>query len=460
MGSSGPTTTTQQNKDPWAPSQPYLTDLMAQSKSLYDSGAGSQLWNGPTLAGLDPNTQAAMGSIAGTARSQMGTAGQPFGAALNGINSNGITPEMSGGLGVLGNVASGQNGINTGGMYGGMLDRSLTQNQGANGVMGSIAGRNPITTAGAYGQVARSAPGQNSDVMGGLGGLYGGMQRPSAADTYLTDMAKGGGVNPALQAMLDDNASRVANQVKSSFSGMGRYGSGEMTDQMVRSMAAANNPLLASAYESDQNRRLGATGQIDTARQGMTGLSSGILGQLAGVRNQNTATQLNALGGMTGAQGQNAGIRLNAAGGLADSQRADTGAGLGALGGLTGVQGANVANQTGAAGGLLSALQGAQGQAQGWAQLAPSLNALQYDPAQRLGGVGAFGDARSQAELDAAMQQFRQQQQMPWTMLGNYQNGISGLGGILQGMGGSSGTSQTKTPFNPLSLAPLALMAL
>lgn len=69
------------------------------------------------------------------------------------------------------------------------------------------------------------------------------------------------GQNPALKAMMADNAEQVANQAASKLSGSGRYGQNAAFANMLgRNITAANNPLIGAAYESDMARRMGVLG--------------------------------------------------------------------------------------------------------------------------------------------------------------------------------------------------------
>jgi hypothetical protein len=519
MPTSGGSTQTVQNKNPWAPTQPHLKEIMAEGGRLYDQGAGSGIYQGPTLAPLGQDTQQGMSLMGDTARANAGATGLPMDAALNSIANNGMTPDMAGPTSVLGNVAGGQSRINTGGMYGALAGRSLNQNNQPNNVLGGIAGGNannnqsvgllgsvasgPGIDASGYADIGNRALTQNAQPNSTMAGLLGnqigqintGDQYRSVANNaggatasdQLSGMVAGGGVNPHLQSMLDANAERIANRVNSSMSGMGRYGSGSHTDLLARSIGEANNPLLAQAYESDQNRRLSAAGQIDSSRRaadatqlnaisGQTGvqgqnianqlsnsglqlnaantLASGNRADLAGslsalqggsnVQQQNISNLMGAATGMAGIRQGDTSAQMGAANALASGNRADVAGSLSALSGLTGVQGQNIANQTGAASSLLDNSARGQQQAQQWAALAPTLNQLQYDPATRLMTLGAMSDQRSQAELDAERQRFEAEQASPWNQLNRYQASVSGLGGLLQGMGTSTGTQQSE----------------
>lgn len=358
---------TTQEKNMWA--EPYMQGIAASAQNLYGSGAGSNVWSGPALAPLSGTTQEGLGFLQNTARNAQATSGVPYQNAISGVANGGITAGMQQPMNVMSGVANGQNRINTGGMYGGLMGLGLSQNQQPNSVMGNIAQNGVMSQD-----------------------------------------------NPYLQQMLDANAARTANRVNSAMSGAGRFGSYAHGDQLARSIGEVNNPILAQAYENDQNRRL-----------------------------------------------QDAGLRLNAASGLADSRRADLSGASGLLSGLTGVQSQNISNQMGAAGGLLDNYARAQGQAQQWAAMAPELNNLQYDPANRLMAAGGVMDARAQAELDQQRQLFEQQNAMPWTQLARYQGAVSGLSPLMANAGTTTGTSTgtttTNQSFNPLSLAPLAFMA-
>lgn len=64
--------------------------------------------------------------------------------------------------------------------------------------------------------------------------------------------------NPYLQQMLDANAERVRNQVNSSMSGAGRYGSGAHTTQLAKGITDATAPILYQNYDSERQRQLSA----------------------------------------------------------------------------------------------------------------------------------------------------------------------------------------------------------
>jgi hypothetical protein len=111
--------------------------------------------------------------------------------------------------------------------------------------------------------------------------------------------------------------------------------------------------------------------------------------------------------------------------------------------------------RSGAASGLIGALQGGQGQALQASAMMPELDAARYAGADRLAGIGQFGMGREQDLIDAQRALFNQQQQQPWTMLNRYLGGVSGLGGLLQGMGTTTGNKETEKNLGLLDYASL-----
>ncbi len=74
MSGGGTTQSTVQNKDPWAPTQPYLQQIMSQGQNLYNSGAGSQTWGGALIAPQSAQTQMGINALTGAAANQAGSA--------------------------------------------------------------------------------------------------------------------------------------------------------------------------------------------------------------------------------------------------------------------------------------------------------------------------------------------------------------------------------------------------
>lgn len=73
------------------------------------------------------------------------------------------------------------------------------------------------------------------------------------------------------------------------------------------------------------------------------------------------------------------------------------------------------------------------------ASMGSELTDALYDPSRRIGAIGDFYGARSQAELDAQRAKYEQEQARPWRMLGQLQN-------VAQGIGGMGGTQMATAP--------------
>ncbi len=377
---------------------------------------------------------------------QAGMAGVASGA--NGITTGGqyaglgatAGTQNAGSLSTLGGVSSGANAINTGQQYAGLGTTAGTQNAGSLGTMDYFSNNNAINTGGAYSGLYNNTYGQNADAQGTMSGVSSGANgintfglygdifnqagNPSAADSYLTQMASGQeGIDPRLQRMFDDNAARIGDQAASRLSASGRYGqNAAFADMLGRNITAANDPIALAASEAAKNRQLSATGQIDAARSNLAGQRLSATQGMTGVQGANIANQMAAaqglagmrladsnfsrglLGDISGIQGQNANISLGAAGQAAGVRNADWQQMLSALQGQTGVQGQNISNQMSAAGQeagirsadwqqMLAALSGQTGvqsanlanQMGAWQNLAGVRNA---DTAQQLGAYG------------------------------------------------------------------------
>lgn len=407
----GGTTTNQiQNKDPWAPSVPMLNQINSSAQNLYNTGAGSQTWGGPLVAPQSQQTQMGINALTNTAQSQMGSAGQPAAYGQNQIQNNGLTSGYQAPMSTYGGIASGQNGITTGGQY---------------GQLGASAGAIGSGAAGNLNGVGDQANGMAS----GMG--------PTSSSSNLADMAAGknAGNNPYLQQMLQDNANLIGNRVGSQMSGAGRLGSFGYGDAMARSITAANAPILSSAYENDQNRMLSANSQIDSSQRALDASRQGALG-LAGQMYGNAGNM-----------------------GLAGNAQQ-----LSALQGQTGVQGQNISNQMQGASGQAGILNAGQQNAAQWASMMPQLQQSAYMPGNTLMAAGDYQNQYNQQNIDAQRQLFQQQQQMPWTQLSNYEGAVSGLAPLTGAAGSSTGNTQTQqqtpwTQYAGLGIAGLGMLS-
>lgn len=93
-----------------------------------------------------------------------------------------------------------------------------------------------------------------------------------AANQYNTNVLSGQYLNegnPYLDRIWSDQADQVTNRLKSLYSGMGRYGSEPMQNEMAQSLGSLHSQLYGGAYEAERGRMTGAASmapQLDQAR--------------------------------------------------------------------------------------------------------------------------------------------------------------------------------------------------
>lgn len=93
-----------------------------------------------------------------------------------------------------------------------------------------------------------------------------------AANQYNTSVLGGQYLNegnPYLDRIWSDQADQITNRTKSLFSGMGRYGSEPMQNELAQSLGSLHSQLYGGAYEAERGRMTGAASlapQLDQAR--------------------------------------------------------------------------------------------------------------------------------------------------------------------------------------------------
>lgn len=85
-----------------------------------------------------------------------------------------------------------------------------------------------------------------------------------------------GALTPTQQAILDQNAERIANRQASLYSGAGRYGSFGSGIGMTRGIAETNNPLIAQFNQSNIQNALQANAQMAGTQLGAAGGAGGL----------------------------------------------------------------------------------------------------------------------------------------------------------------------------------------
>jgi hypothetical protein len=105
MPGGGQTQNKVENKDPWAPAQPYLQQIMGQGANLYNQGAGSQTWGGPLTAPLSSQTRYGISNLTDTARALQPNAAAPANYGTGVIQSGGLNSGYDKPMGIYGDVA-------------------------------------------------------------------------------------------------------------------------------------------------------------------------------------------------------------------------------------------------------------------------------------------------------------------------------------------------------------------
>jgi len=419
MSLQGPTITANESgtknetRTPYGPAIPYINDIYSEGQRLYNSGSGSNLWGGPLQSplnpymlsgisrmanlagGLTPESQGIFGDGSGLSRTMGGAGGaggmspdgsigntsSPWQAALAGMSNGGISPQMQQLLTQLGNPGQ----IGTGAQFGDIYNRAGSQNAG------SIAGMTGVADS------ARGA---------------------TFAERYLGDMAGAKDVNPYLKDLLAANDARISNRVNTTMTGMGRPMSVGHSDSLARTLAESDNPILASAFESGQNRALSAAQAMDASRRGADATALAGYGAAAGTRQGDTSQM------------------------------------LGATQGQTGVENANITNRITGAHAAVEGMNAAGRNALGWGALAPGLNELQYDPAKKMLSLGSMLQGRQDQLLSAERGLFEEGKNADWSRLGKYLQSLSGTSPLVGNAGNTNGSftghkvQESEQPFN------------
>lgn len=256
MGTSTTTTKQEAKSQPWAAAQPALKELLNSGLNLYKTGTGFNPYPDSTVAGFSPETSAALGGIANIAQQ-----GDPLGQAANQnaqgvIQSGGLNQGQWNALTGTYDVATGQNAIDTGGQYQGLMDQA--------GQPGAV--------------------GQN------LSGY--------ASGQYVT------GGSPQFNAALDYQSGKLADDINRGFSGMGRYGSGAHAGAVGEQVGQFRNNALSSEIAREQGLQLQAAGMLSGEQNQGFANQLAALGGATGVQGQNIANILGAGQGYTGAVNQ------------------------------------------------------------------------------------------------------------------------------------------------------------
>lgn len=395
------TQTENQKRDPYAPAVGTLQTILDEANAAYKSGVGSQVYQGPRVAGLGSTTQQALGYLKNNANAGLGAA-------------------QAGSEFLQGNLAAG--GATTG-------TRSATQ-----GLLG-VGGVDTTGLAGAAGRMSdpNNLPSRTGQALAGgaynldasgYEGLNTGLGGPSQTQRSLQDAADGkflGAANPYTAQIIAQAQADAASQVKRAYSASGRYGSGMFTGALADAVARPATELLYKDYSAERDRQAQAAQAIDSGILARTGARSGLLGQINDVRTANAGQAVT--GANLTAQANQAALTGQAT--LADAIRANNTQRIGQYGtALAGAQSDRAAALSGL--GAVSSVQ---------------TSLLQ--PGKTLTAAGGVEDAARQQQIDAAQAVFNEGQQSPWKQIGL----LAELGLPIAGAGGTvQSTTQQRIP--------------
>lgn len=86
-------------------------------------------------------------------------------------------------------------------------------------------------------------------------------------------------VNPYLQGQIDDQAEKIATQVRSLYGGMGRYGSATMNRDLVDRLGQFRGGILSQNWENERNRQMDAAGTLQGLKASGISLSGDVNAQ-------------------------------------------------------------------------------------------------------------------------------------------------------------------------------------
>ena len=435
-GGQSSTTNTDQvaTKTPYAPAIPGLQTALDSASNLYNSGVGSQIYGGQTVAGLTPLQNQGIQSISDQfgADNSAGiglTALQNIASSNGGVSYNGPTLDSNGlsagTVGALGNLANVQ-GANLGG-----LNSFLSNTYGS---------QSPIDqTASSFMNGSRDI--QTSPI---FQGLLGADMQPTSSATNLQAQANGSlldpTTNPYIQAAVAASNQNVANAQKAAFAASGRYGSGDFAAATAKAINDTDTGLYASQYNTQQQLQQSANQQIDAANQAAINTGNTLGNSLTNVASLNNQQRLSGAGLQ---QNQNA-QQLGALNDQLQGQEFNSGLDLSKATTALGAYGQGTANAMSNAMNSANTSLASQAQALQAASAIPGVDASRYAPAAQLLQAGSVQQAQNQSYLDAAQNYFNQTQSVPWQALSQYAafpTAIAGLGGTQV----TQGTSQTQT---------------
>lgn len=252
----GSTSTQKTSSEPWKAAQPALLQMLNSGMSLYNSGVGFNPYPGSTVAGLSDQTTQALQGMTDLAQNGNPLGQSAYNNAQGVIDTGGLSADQRAALGSTYGVATGANGLTTGGQYAGLM---------------SQAGQ------------------------------------PGAVASNLSGYARGDYINggsPQFNAALDYQSGKLADDVNRAYSNMGRYGSAAHAGTVGEQVGQFRNQALSDEIAREQGLQMQAAGMLSGEQQQGWGNQLAALSGLTGTQQQNIANMLGAGAGYTGAVNQ------------------------------------------------------------------------------------------------------------------------------------------------------------
>ena len=301
MSSGGGTTQTSGEVIPYAPTEPYLADILQQAENIYESDVGSSYFPSSTVVPFAPQTQQALNLTEAQAFDQMGGSGLYNQAA-----------------GTFGDAASGAMGNAYGGANLGMgMGSSYTGRDAYTGRTGYAGGPayNALQPGADYLSDVRNTIA--SDVMGNVQSQFGGMGRTGGSPGAQQAVARGftQAYAPIQQSAAEAERQR---QLGSYEADLNRYQQSQMTDIGRQQQARTGDITRQQQAGESQLARMTRASQADIARgqqareaqfgRRMTGASA--LPGMQSAMDQRIAGGISGLGGVGGAYEELAGRQM------------------------------------------------------------------------------------------------------------------------------------------------------
>lgn len=455
MGKSSDTTSETTSEPPkWA--KPLLTTGASAALKAFNTDQGFNSWTGDRVADLSQYTQDALKGINAKSNLLNQTGSDALKDASKIIDKNGVTGVNQQSMDYLKNVQQGQYDPTT------KYFENLAESGGTNATIKNAAqGLNqvqnqatndatlaPLKTIAGSGGTNTTLNQAKSEV----GSLIDTAQGAGAAENYLTSTARGDYLegSPFLQELLDRESAKITDQINSTMSGMGRYGSaGAHQGVLGQTLGDFRLNALNDNYARERQLMVDAAGTISGEEQGRLGLGLAGTDQLAGIGQDIYGNNLASAQALEDARQGRMGLATGASTALGDIGQNIQSNKLAEAEGLYGAEGGNLDRSVAAAESRSGISTTAQGQALEAMGLVPTLqsSAIAGDMAKL--GAGQIKEQQKQAEIDAQMQKFNERDMADW-------NRIAALlsGGITSAGSYGTQTTTTSTPssFNPLSI--------